>query len=181
MLLIVVAVALFSCTEAIVKILTQRYPVPLLRLGALRRAGVDHGVLFAPAMGTGARALAAARLQLWRGLVLIVSSVCFFFALRRLPLADATAIIYTTPVFVIVLSVAVLKERMTRPRGAFVAAGFVGMLLIVRPGRVDPAGRGAARAGRRGLLRGVPDPDAQAARRGPAGDAGRSPRFAARC
>jgi drug/metabolite transporter (DMT)-like permease len=51
-----------------------------------------------------------------------------------LPLADATAINYTTPVLVILLSVLVLKERMTRSRWAFVVAGLTGMMLIVRPG-----------------------------------------------
>ncbi len=41
---------------------------------------------------------------------------------------------YCTPVLVVLLSVAVLKERMTFARWAFVLAGFAGMLLIVRPG-----------------------------------------------
>jgi drug/metabolite transporter (DMT)-like permease len=73
-------------------------------------------------------------LQVARGTILLLSSVCFVNALRFLPLADATAINYTTPILVVLLSVLLLGERMTRARTAFVVCGFVGMVLIVRPG-----------------------------------------------
>jgi drug/metabolite transporter (DMT)-like permease len=133
-LLIVVAVALFSCTESIIKSLTQRYPVPLLLWARFAVQALIILALFGPSMGVKLARSPQLGLQIWRGIMLIGSSACFFHALRRLPLADATAIIYTTPVFVIALSVVVLKERLTRPRIAFVAAGFLGMLLIARPG-----------------------------------------------
>jgi drug/metabolite transporter (DMT)-like permease len=133
-LLIVASVAFFSATEMIVKLLTQRYPVPLLLWSRFAVQAVVMAVLFAPAMGRNLVRTPQFRLQIGRSVALIVSSVCFYNALRSLPLADATAIIYCTPVLVILLSVAVLKERITRPRGAFVAAGLVGMLLIARPG-----------------------------------------------
>ena len=94
-LLIVVAVALFSCTEAIVKILTQRYPVPLLLWARFAVQASIMVVLFAPAMGTKLVRSPQFGLQVWRGLALIASSGCYYFALRRLPLADAIAIIYT--------------------------------------------------------------------------------------
>ena len=55
-------------------------------------------------------------------------------ALKYLPLADATALNYTTPTIVIVLAVVFLHERMTRARIAFLVAGVIGMLLIVQPG-----------------------------------------------
>jgi drug/metabolite transporter (DMT)-like permease len=85
-------------------------------------------------MGRNLVRTAQPRLQLIRGAVLVASSLFFVNALRWLPLAAATAINYTTPVVVVLLSVVLLKERMTPARWAFVAAGFTGMLLIVRPG-----------------------------------------------
>jgi drug/metabolite transporter (DMT)-like permease len=88
----------------------------------------------APKMGWNLLRTAQPGKQIARGTVLLVSSVCFVNALRFLPLADATAINYTTPILVVLLSVAVLGERMTRARTAFVVAGFAGMLLIIRPG-----------------------------------------------
>jgi len=73
-------------------------------------------------------------MHLVRGVLLIASSLCFFSALRYLPLAEATALNYTSPILVTLMASWLLHERLTRPRWAFVIAGFVGMLLIVRPG-----------------------------------------------
>jgi len=72
--------------------------------------------------------------QIARGLIIVCSALLFMTALKYLPLADATALNYSSPVLVIMLAVAFLGERMTRVRVVFVVAGIVGMLLIVRPG-----------------------------------------------
>jgi drug/metabolite transporter (DMT)-like permease len=66
--------------------------------------------------------------------LVLFSSVLFVSALRLLPLADATALNYSTPVLVVLLAVAFLHERMTPARAGFVVAGLAGMLLIVQPG-----------------------------------------------
>lgn len=133
-LLVVGAVACFAVSDAIVKFLAQRYPVPLLVLARYGLQAAVTVVWLAPKMGWSLVKTPQPKLQLLRGTLLLGSSLCFINALRWLPLADATAINYTTPVLVVLLSVALLKERMTRSRWAFVAAGFAGMLLIVRPG-----------------------------------------------
>jgi drug/metabolite transporter (DMT)-like permease len=74
------------------------------------------------------------KLQLVRGAILPLSSLCFFSELKHLPLAEATALNYCTPVIVVVMARLFLKEPMTPARIAFVVAGAIGMLLIVRPG-----------------------------------------------
>jgi drug/metabolite transporter (DMT)-like permease len=74
------------------------------------------------------------RMQLVRGVLLILSSLFFVSALKYLPLADATAINYMTPTLVILLAIAFLGERLTAARVAFVIAGIAGMLMIVQPG-----------------------------------------------
>jgi drug/metabolite transporter (DMT)-like permease len=89
-----------------------------------------------PKMGAGLLRTQRPRLQLLRGAILPLSSLCFFSALKFLPLAEATAINYGTPILVIILAVVFLGERMTRPRIALVLAGIAGMFLIVRPGSV---------------------------------------------
>ena len=101
-LLIVVSVACFSATEMIVKVLTQRYPVPLLLWSRFAVQALVMAVLFVPVMGRNLVRTPRFRLQIGRSAALIVSSVCFYNALRSLPLADATAIIYCTPVLVVV-------------------------------------------------------------------------------
>ncbi len=133
-LLIVGAVGCFTLLDATVKHLAARYPVPLLVWARYLVQAVAMVLWLAPTMGMRLVRTPQPALQLARGTVLLASSVCFVNALRLMPLAEATAINYTTPTLVILLSVAVLKERMTQPRWAFVVAGMAGMLLIVRPG-----------------------------------------------
>ena len=133
-LLIVVASACFSAVDVTVKHLSQRYPVPLL---VWARWGVQALVLLAvmgPRMRLDLVRTTRLRLHLVRGIVLIASSLCFFSALRYLPLAEATALNYTAPMLVTLMAAWLLRERLTRPRWAFVVAGLLGMLLIVRPG-----------------------------------------------
>jgi drug/metabolite transporter (DMT)-like permease len=72
--------------------------------------------------------------QLARGLLTFAASVAFLMGLRRLALADATAINFIWPVLVTVFSIVFLGERVGFRRTAATLAGFVGMLIIMRPG-----------------------------------------------
>ena len=128
------AVACFAVADAIVKFLAQHYPVPLLLFARFGLQAAATVVWLAPKMRWSLVRTPQPKLQIYRAMMMIGSALCFVSALRWLPLADATAIVYTTPILVVVLSVGLLKERMTRSRWAFVAAGFAGMLLVVRPG-----------------------------------------------
>jgi len=132
--LVVGAVACFTVADAIVKFLSQRYPVPLLLFVRFALQVTVTVAWLAPKLGWSLVRTSQPKLQLLRGTVMIGSALCFVNALRWLPLADATAINFTTPILVVLLSMALLKERVTRSRWAFVGAGFAGMLLIVRPG-----------------------------------------------
>jgi drug/metabolite transporter (DMT)-like permease len=74
------------------------------------------------------------RLQLTRSSLLLVATFCFFGGLRYLPLAEASAISFLAPVFVVVLSGPILGERAPRARWASAVAGFAGVLIVLRPG-----------------------------------------------
>lgn len=76
-------------------------------------------------------------LQLARGGALLGATITMYFGLSKVPLADATAVMFFAPVLVTVLSVVFLGERIGLPRIAAVLAGFGGVLLIVRPGFAD--------------------------------------------
>ena len=58
----------------------------------------------------------------------------WFYGITLLPLADVFALEFTIPVWVAILAVPLLHERMTPPRWLAVGAGLVGMLIILRPG-----------------------------------------------
>jgi len=73
-------------------------------------------------------------LQIFRSLVAVVEGAMFVLAFRYLPLADTHAVAATSPLIVIALGVLFLGEKASPARWLAVAAGFVGVLLIVRPG-----------------------------------------------
>ncbi len=64
----------------------------------------------------------------------IASMLCGFWAIVNLPLAQAVAISYATPLFVTVLAIFVLGEVVRARRWTAVIIGFVGVMVIVRPG-----------------------------------------------
>lgn len=73
-------------------------------------------------------------LQGGRAVLAVVESAVFVLAFRYLPLADTHAVAATSPLIVIALGALFLGERAGPARWVAVAAGFVGVLLIVRPG-----------------------------------------------
>jgi drug/metabolite transporter (DMT)-like permease len=74
------------------------------------------------------------KMQLARSLCLVVATACFFGALRFLPLAEGSAISFLAPIIAILLSMPVLGERPSRAHWISAIAGFVGILILVRPG-----------------------------------------------
>ena len=73
-------------------------------------------------------------LHLTRAISGTFAVVCAYYALTKLPLADVTAISFTISLFTTVLAVLVLKEHVGWRRWSATVAGFVGVLVIVRPG-----------------------------------------------
>ena len=72
-----------------------------------------------------------------RAVLLSGATFCFFMSLKYLPMADALAIFFVQPLVVTVLSALILRERVGPRRWAAVALGFVGTLIIIRPGVVE--------------------------------------------
>lgn len=73
-------------------------------------------------------------LQLVRSLMLVLATLGFFGGLRYLPLAEASAITFLAPIFVVALSWPVLREHAPRARRIASVTGFVGILILLRPG-----------------------------------------------
>jgi len=74
------------------------------------------------------------RLQLLRSLFLLLATLGFWGGLRYLPLAEASSITFLAPAFVVLLSWPLLRERATRARRIASAVGFIGILILLRPG-----------------------------------------------
>ncbi|WP_425073237.1 DMT family transporter [Sagittula sp. S175] len=80
-------------------------------------------------------------IQIARGLCAVVSSICFVVAVSFVPLADAVAVSFMAPFFVTLMSAVFLREPVGPRRWAAVTVGFVGMLIVIRPGLgvINPA------------------------------------------
>jgi drug/metabolite transporter (DMT)-like permease len=73
-------------------------------------------------------------IQCGRSILLLLTTVLFFAGIQWLPLAEASAISFTAPLWVALLSGPALGERVARNDWLVAAIGFSGILLIVRPG-----------------------------------------------
>jgi drug/metabolite transporter (DMT)-like permease len=74
------------------------------------------------------------RIQLLRSLMLVLATLGFFGGLRYLPLAEASAITFLAPIFVVLLSWPLLHEYATRARWVASITGFAGIIILLRPG-----------------------------------------------
>jgi drug/metabolite transporter (DMT)-like permease len=132
--MIVASAACFTAIDTMIKYLGMRYSAPVLVWARWGVPALMMAVLLGPKMRWELLRTANLKLHLIRGAVLVLSSLCFFTALKFLPLAEATGLNHATPILVTLTAGWLLRERITRPRWIFAVAGFIGMLLIVRPG-----------------------------------------------
>ncbi|MDP6945416.1 MAG: DMT family transporter [Myxococcota bacterium] len=77
------------------------------------------------------------RLLFWRSLTGFIAMVCYFWALSVIPLATASALLYTNPVLVVLLAGVLIGERVPRGTLPLALAAFVGVLVIMRPDTGD--------------------------------------------
>ncbi|MCG8355735.1 MAG: DMT family transporter [Kiloniellales bacterium] len=64
----------------------------------------------------------------------IATMACFYFALRTLPIVTVTAINFTTPIFTLILARVLYRDRVAPLGWAALLAGFVGAMIVLRPG-----------------------------------------------
>src|SRR3954467_1430128 len=133
-LYMVFAAVLIPLLNASAKYLSSTYPV--LEITWARYA--DHFaymlIAFAPQRGLSLLASSRPTLQLVRSSLLCVSTLIFVMALRYVPLPTATAISFTSPFIVTALAPLLLGEAVGRYRWCAVVIGFLGALIVVRPG-----------------------------------------------
>jgi len=129
------ATFLFSINDLVMKLLSGDYPLHEMILG---RSVVALALLIGwIRLVSGSLARARPRhigLLTLRGTLLALTSATQYAALAVLPLADATAIFYTAPLIITLLSVAILRDRVAPLAWLAVGLGLAGVMLIVRPG-----------------------------------------------
>lgn len=132
--LIVSAVFMFSSMDTVAKHMLKSYPIgPLIWARYFLQFALMI-VIFGPRMGLGLARTRHPRLQILRGLLLVGSTAFFYLSLEFLPLAEAAAITFVGPVLVTAFSGPLLRERVAPRQWFAVMLGFVGVLIIIRPG-----------------------------------------------
>ena len=130
-----IAVVCFSINDTAVKFLSDGYA---LHQVVLLRSLIGMAILLAVLMplAGGAAALRTRRLgmHLLRAACVVFANMTFFLGLAALPLAEGVALFFVSPLVITVFSVVFLKERVGPRRWAAIAVGFVGVLIVLRPG-----------------------------------------------
>ena len=133
-LLKLIAAFLFAMMSMLVRWLGLRYPVGQVVFFRSAFAIVPVVIIYAWRR----ELMAAIRIgrpwrHLGRGLTAVGAMFCNFSSLARLPVVDATAIQYVSPLFTVALSAIFLKERVRIYRWSAVIIGFVGVLVMLSP------------------------------------------------
>jgi drug/metabolite transporter (DMT)-like permease len=133
-LIALLAMLLFGLMDAGSKYLSARYPTPQIIWLRYVFTIPLLLVVLAPRGITRFLRSARPRLQVGRSLLLVTEIGLVVWTFGRLPLADVHAILALTPLAVTALSVPLLREQVGPRRWAAVAVGFLGVLIILRPG-----------------------------------------------
>jgi drug/metabolite transporter (DMT)-like permease len=132
-LLVLAAGFLFTCSDAISKVLATR--LPAIEIAWLRWSGFLLIVLPIVLATRGAVMRSGAPIiEVGRGICMVTSSVLFVAGLGSLPLASATTINFVSPLLVTALSIPLLGEKVGPRRWAAVLVGLSGVVIIIRPG-----------------------------------------------
>ncbi|HEX7007138.1 MAG TPA: DMT family transporter, partial [Alphaproteobacteria bacterium] len=133
-LFLLAGILCFAVMEAIAKDLTQRYSVVEVTWVRYVVNLLLLLLLFVRRPPREVLATARLKLQLLRGACILAMTLLFFGAISLMGLADATAVLYAAPFFIVALSVPMLGERVGLHRWIGVFVGFVGVLVVTRPG-----------------------------------------------
>ncbi|WGV17093.1 DMT family transporter [Fuscovulum ytuae] len=131
---LVAGIAVFSIQDLILKLLSGAYPLHQAML--LRSLTAIPFLLILVHWEGGLRSLftPGTRAMIWRGVVMFLAYTCYYLALAALPMATTVALYFSAPLFITILSVFFLAEKVGPRRWIALMAGFAGVLIMVRPG-----------------------------------------------
>jgi drug/metabolite transporter (DMT)-like permease len=133
-LLMLAATLCFSALDATSKHLSRTYPVPMMVWGRYTFHCLMMVIFLAPSMRLQLVATVRPLAQIVRALMLVGTTGFSMVGFSLMPLAESTAILFVTPLVVVILSHWLLKESITVGHWLAVVTGFAGALLIARPG-----------------------------------------------
>ena len=134
-LALTLGIAIFSVQDVILKLLSGDYP---LHQAMLIRSLTALPFHLAIVWWFDGRLSTITTPGWWkmlaRGLLNFVAYTAYYLGLAYLPLADTIALFFTSPLFITLAAVLILRERVSTASLVAVAVGFAGVLLVVKPG-----------------------------------------------
>lgn len=129
-----VAITVLPFMNVAAKFLSTDYPTTQILWARYTGHLVFMLLMFMPRHGLSLLRATRPGVHIVRSLLMFVSTVCFFTALRWIPVPTASAINFTSPLIVTALAAPFLGETVGARRWAAVAVGFAGAMIIIRPG-----------------------------------------------
>ncbi len=130
---VLMGMACISVNDLLIKQFSDTYP---LHQTVFLRSGI--GILFSLIFVwlEGGLSILKTRqpgLHALRGVLIVIANMSFFVSIAALPLADATALFFAAPLFITLLSIPILGEKVGPLRMGAVIVGFVGVVIMQRP------------------------------------------------
>jgi len=132
--LVVCAVISFAALDTSTKWISASMPLLMALFMRYLVQSIIATVTLLPTRGLALLRTQHPRFHVARGLLLILSSALAFLSLSLMPVGEFTAVVMVTPLVVTLLAARMLREKVRPLQWVFVAGGFVGTLLVVRPG-----------------------------------------------
>lgn len=128
------AVACFATLDTTSKFVSATVPVLMALWFRYLFQAVTTTLVVLPLKGRAVLRTAHPKFQCLRGVLLLTSSMLAFFSLKFMPVGEFTAIVMVTPLIITLMAATRLKEVVSPLRWALVIGGFVGTVIIIRPG-----------------------------------------------
>jgi drug/metabolite transporter (DMT)-like permease len=130
----VAGVFLLACMDTTTKYLTAYYPPPLVVAVRYVVHCLLMVILLAPTAGSRLVQTRRTGMVLIRAACLAAASLLLALALKRMPIAEASSIVFLGPILVVVMAGPILHENIGMVGWVAAIAGFTGVLFIARPG-----------------------------------------------
>ena len=128
------ACALFPIMNGLVKLLAATYEPQQIVWFRIVSHLVLVALVFMPRMGLGLLRTRRIGTQFVSSVMMLLSTLFFFSAVKSIPVAEAISVTFVAPLAVVLLAWPLLAERITVFRMAAVVVGFIGVLIVIRPG-----------------------------------------------
>lgn len=130
-----VAVMCFSLNDVGIKFLSDSYALhQVIFIRSTIGTLIFLGLIMPLSGGLALIRTRRLKMHLLRGVCVVFANMCLFLGLAAMPIADAVAVFFVSPLVITIFSVIFLRETVGARRWAAIAVGFIGVLVIVRPG-----------------------------------------------